>query len=439
MSASVAQSGSGRQGVATTLVWTIGAGVALLALGGLAGRPDVLLLGAGPVLAGVWALQFLTPRQAWVDVQGDGGVEPGVMTQHVQVVAPPGTSALRLRLSRPEHGSFEALVQVSLRRELEVTAASVRTGPLRLARVEHQVIGGWGLHTGPVGTVEPDVLLVFPTARQMPALPLPVRLRGLTGQHESRRPGDGGGLRDVHPFQPGDTQRRVDWKVTARRSPNLEQLYVRRTMALGEASVNLVVDSRDDVGPDPLTWSGYWPIRPDDATSLDLARQAAATVAQGYLTVGDRVSVADLGVRRRTLRPGTGRRQLDRVLHQLSLLRPEGDPPPRVRPPQLAPGSLIYLFSTFLDPQAAELARGWRRIGHRVIAVDVMPRLRTGGLDARQWLALRVVRLEREDRLADLAAAGIELIGWADEGSATSALQQAARMSHRRPGTGARR
>jgi len=420
------------------LAATAGAGLVLCVLGALSGRPDVLLLGVGPLMGALWAV-WSRPRGAvWIDVdRGDGSA--GVLEAGVRVSAPPATTAVRIRIGRPGHGPTEALLDVPLQRELLVWARSVRTGAQPLVRVEAQGIGGAGMLTGPVSTVEPETVLVLPTPTVMPALPLPLRLHGLTGQHDSRRPGDGGGLRDVHPFASGDTPRRVDWKVTARRSPGLEQLYVRRTMALGEAAVVLVVDSRDDVGPDPATWSGLKAIRPDDATSLDLARQAAATVAQGYLTVGDRVGVQDLGVRRRVLRPGTGRRQLNRVLHQLALLRPEGDPPERVRPPRVSSGSVIYLFSTFLDPEAAEMARTWRRTGLRVIAVDVLPRIRTKGLDPQHWLALRIVRVARQDRLDDLAAVGVEVLQWADGEATTVQLQRAARMSHRRPGTGVAR
>src|SRR5674476_1666873 len=95
----------------------------------------------------------------------------------------------------------------------------------------------------------------------------------------------------LHVVGSGPTSSRESTTSTTAASPNLDQLYVRRTMALGEAAVVLVVDSRDDVGPDPTTWSGIRSIRPDDATSLDLARQAAMTVAEGYLAVGDRVAV----------------------------------------------------------------------------------------------------------------------------------------------------
>ncbi len=424
--------------VGSGLIWAMGAGLVLGGLGVLAGRPDLALLAAGPLLAALGAVWNRPRGQIWTDVEHTSDSPQGVLEAQARVAAPPATSAVRVRLGRPGHGATEALVDVPLNRLLTVRARSVRTGPQPLFRLEAQGIGGTGMLVGPVSRLDPQRVLVLPTPRPMPALPLPLRLHGLTGQHDSRRPGDGGGLRDVHPFAPGDTVRRIDWKVTARRSPRLEELYVRRTMALGEAAVVLVVDSRDDVGPDPATWSGLQPIRPDDATSLDLARQAAATVAQGYLTVGDRVGVEDLGVRRRVLRPGTGRRQLNRVLHQLALLRPEGDPAERVRPPRLSSGSIIYLFSTFLDREPAEMARTWRRTGLRVIAVDVLPRIRTQDLDAHHWLALRIVRVARQDRLEDLAAVGVEVLRWADDEATTAQLQSAARMSHRRPGGVAR-
>ena len=433
------EAGTGaRWAVGSGLIGAMGAGLVLGGLGVLAGRPDVTLLGAGPLLASLWAVWNRPRGLIWAEVEHVGDGPPGLLEGRVRVAAPPATSGVRIRLGRPGHGATEALVDLPLNRQLTVRARSVRTGPQPLFRVETQGIGGTGLLVGPVSRVDPQRVLVLPTPRPMPALPVPLRLHGLTGQHESRRPGDGGGLRDVHPFAPGDTARRVDWRVTARRSPFLAELYVRRTMALGEAAVVLVVDSRDDVGPDPATWSGLQPIRPDDATSLDLARQAAATVAQGYLTVGDRVGVEDLGVRRRVLRPGTGRRQLNRVLHQLALLRPEGEPPERVRPPRLSSGSVIYLFSTFLDPEAAEMAKTWRRTGLRVIAVDVLPRMRTQDLDPHHWLALRIVRVARADRLDDLAAVGVEVLQWADDEATTAQLQLAARMSHRRPGGVAR-
>ena len=85
------------------------------------------------------------------------------------------------------------------------------------------------------------------------------------------------------------------------------------------------------------------------------------------------------------------------------------------------------------------MARMWRRTGLQVIAVDVLPRIRTRALDPQHWLALRLVRVAREDRLDDLAAVGVEVLRWADEEATTARLQRAARLSHRRPGTGVAR
>ncbi len=419
------------------LVWTTTAGLTLLALGAVLGRPDLALLALAPLLTALSAA-WLRPRgPVWADLVAPAPTtDVGVLAQTVRLTTPQGAVGVRVRIARPGHGSQEALVHVPFERDLELSARSVRTGPQVLFRFEHQGLGAGALTSGPHVEEEPGTVVVLPRGRTMPALPMPARLRGLTGQHESRRFGQGGALRDVHPFLPGDSPRQIDWKVTARRSPGLDQLYVRRTYALGEAAVVLVVDSRDDVGPDPTTWSGIHPVRPDDATSLDLARQAALTVAEGYLAVGDRVAVEDLGVRRRALRPGTGRHQLDRLVQQLGLLRPEGDPPTRIRPPRMPAGSLVYVFSTFLDPEAADMARAWRRAGITVIAVDVLPATRTRGLDARHWLALRLVRVERDDRIAELTHAGIQVLRWSDPDDVTGRLQLAAARSHRRPGRG---
>ncbi|KGM09553.1 hypothetical protein N869_05650, partial [Cellulomonas bogoriensis 69B4 = DSM 16987] len=433
-----------------SLVWCLAAGLVLLALGTLTGRPDVAVIGVPLVLGSLLPLWSRPRGPVWADVDratgdssradgdGDSGRGAGgrpVLRAVLRLVAPPGGDGVRVRVSRPGYEHVEAVVHVPLRRELDLAAASVRTGVQETFTVEHQGIGAGAHLTGPVDRTEPEQVLVLPRGRTMPGLPLPRRLRGLTGQHESRRPGDGGGLRDVHPFSPGDSPRRVDWRVTARRSPDLDELYVRRTVSLAEAVVTLVVDSRDDVGPDPSTWSGQRPIRPDDATSLDLARQAAVTVAEGYLAAGDRVGVEDLGVRRRALRPGAGRRQLDRVVHQLALLRPEGDPPRRLRPPQIPSGALVFVFSTFLDGEAASLAQVWHRHGHRVVAVDVLPRVRQRTLDRRERLALRILTVEREDRMAQVLGAGVEIVHWADPAQATREIQQLAR-AHRRPGAG---
>ncbi|WP_396046252.1 DUF58 domain-containing protein [Cellulomonas sp. P22] len=415
----------------------VAAGVVLLVVGALLGRPDVAVLGAAPLVAGAWDLRRRPAGDLAVTISRPtlaANREAGSLRAAVQVSAPHGAVAALVGVRRAGRDAAEVLVRVDGRRELPLVVHTVRTGPQEVATVEVQGVGpGAASVSWPTEPVD-RTALVLPLPVPLRDLPLPPRLHGLTGPHESRRPGEGGGLRDVHPFAPGDRLRRIDWRVTARRAPDLRELYVRREHAQAEANVLLVVDSRDDVGPDPWTWRGAEGPRPQDPTSLDLARQAAASLAQGYLALGDRVGLDDLGVRRRPLPPGGGRRQLDRIRHALALTRPAGDPRSRLRPPQIPSGALVVLFSTFLDDEASHVATQWRRAGHRVLAVDVLPSLRVRHLDLKERLALRFVMIAREDRLAALADHDVELVVWRDDPAV--ALARMSRRGRRRPGAG---
>jgi uncharacterized protein (DUF58 family) len=174
----------------------------------------------------------------------------------------------------------------------------------------------------------------------------------------------------------------------------------------------LVVDSRDEVGPRVTTWGDATAVDEDEATSLDLARFAAASVARSYLEAGDRVGLEDLGRLRRPSPPAGGRPHLQRLAQQLALATPEGEPKRRRRVPRLPSGALIVVFSTFLDDDAARLATAWRGSGHRVVAVDTLPALVTDDLAPRLATAYRMVAMDRADRIADLARAGVETIAW---------------------------
>ncbi|RKS75502.1 uncharacterized protein (DUF58 family) [Motilibacter peucedani] len=397
------------------VVEVLAAGLVVLAVGAVVGRPDVAVLAVAPLLTAERLLRSRPSGVALASSAAEAG-EAGTLTTTAQVQVPPATVALVVRAQLPTGRPAEAVVAVrGGRRTLRATTASLRTGPVPAPDLEHVAVGPGAGSRSAVTTERPRTLRIAPRARPLPAAPVPSRLRGVAGSHESRRPGEGGSLRDVHPFGPGDRMSRIDWRTTARRSPQLEQLYVRRTLGLAEATVTLVVDSRDEVGPDPTTWGLGGGLPGSERTSLDLAREAAASLAQLYLSQGDRLALEDLGRRRHPGRPGSGRRHVARVLDALAQMAPEGEPLRRVRAPRIAAGSLVYVLSTFLDPEAALVAEQWAASGHRVVAVDVLPRLVPRRLDGRQRLAMRVVTMRREDRLAALAAAGVPTVRWSED------------------------
>jgi uncharacterized protein (DUF58 family) len=426
----------GRRGWQLTSAYTaaVAAGVVLLALGVLTGRADVALVGAPGLLAAAWARSSRptpaakpagtqparagTPAAATeTEPRGslhepEGTAAPGELTATLRLTTRPTTAdVVHLRIAAAGHRTTE-LALAARPREVPLRLSSVRTGPQETFAIDlrgslHHV---WEQEATQVGGTR---RLVLPAAAPLGRLPLPQRLRGLTGPHSSRRLGDGAELRDIHPFTPGDRLRRIDWRTTARRSPDLDTLYVRRTYATAEATAVLVVDSRDEVGPDLRTWRGYGTLRVDEPTSLDLARHAAASVARALVEAGDRVGLEDLARRRRPLPPASGRRHLRRVIHGLALAHPKDRAAVhRVRPPQVPADAIVYLFSTVLDDEPLHLVRTWRAKGHPVVVVDTLPDVQPV-TEHHLRIAWRIARLEREDRLAALAGEGVPVVGWA--------------------------
>lgn len=408
---------------------TATAGVLLFLIALALGRPDVALLGT-PVLLAALLSRATPPTAAPSATEQPAPPEAGGTVQSTLRIT--GGEMVQIRAAAAGHRPVECVVRVPKQgdRIVRLRLASVRTGPRATAIADlRSYQGSWEHELQSAGGTR---RLVLPTFMRLGQVPVPRRLRGLTGLRPSRRFGDGSELRDVHPFQPGDRLKRIDWRTTARRSPNLDTLYVRRAFADAEAVAMLVVDSRDDVGPDLRTWRGFSEQRVDEVTSLDLARHAAASVARALVDSGDRVGLCDLGLEARPLPPASGRRHLRRVLHGLALARPVGAPHPVVRPPQLPADALVYLFSTVLDQAAVQLARVWRALGHPVILIDTLPEVRPV-TEPHLAIAWRILRMERQQRLDALAREGVPIVRWAGpaRGNAAANLESIARAAAR--------
>lgn len=403
-------------------------GVVLLCAGLAAGRPQAVAIAVPLVLSAAWAAAN-RPSGPFTVSTGSGSttVRDRELAVALTLTVPHGVDLVRVRAESPGNDPVDALVSVpDGTRTLDLTTPSVRTGPRELFTVDAVPVaaeGGWFLD--PLH-LEPDHVLVLPLVRRLDVVPVASQLRGLTGPHSSRRPGDGSQLRDIALFRAGDSVRRVDWRTTARRSPDVSELYVRRTFAASEASVVLVLDSRDDVGPEVSTWGGYRQTAPDVQTSLDIAREAAATVGTAVVDGGDRLGFEDLGRLHTPVPLSGGKRHLQRVVHALALARPAGAPKHRERPPQLPTGAMVYLFSTFLDDSPSQTALAWRALGHRVVAVDTLPQEVLRGLDRHELLAWRLNDIVRRDRLHELSRAGVTVLRWAT-GEPAVALRAEAR------------
>lgn len=385
-------------------------------------RPVTVNAGVTPTESGAGSATS-ADRPASRDVQSSDPVadrEPISLGVSIAVSASEHPDALQLRVSLGDRAPVDAVLAPRAAAALTGAVPVVHSGPQRLAAVEARAVGAdaaWVAEPGDEVALE---RVVRPSRVPVRSLPLPARLLGLTGQHVSTRPGEGGEFRDIDLFHPGDRLRRIDWRATAR-AGRADELYVRRTTATSDAAVHLVVDARDDVTGIVADWARSHP-RPA-VSSLDLAREAASSLAGAYSAVGDRVGFDDLGESRRVLPPRAGARHRERVLRAIELTAPNGTAYHRVRAPRLSPGALVFILSTFLDDQPLTLALTWRAAGHRVIAVDTLPSRDAGGLAVRDRLALRAVELERRLRLEQVQGGGVELLGWQDPAVREAALR----------------
>lgn len=392
-------------------------GLVIAAVGTLASRVDVVLI----------ALPLLLCAAIGVDRTPTAGAQSTVRVQVVRRPDAQGASEFAYTVAFDAPADAELVhLRLTLRgaraHELLLTPVAtvsgsfpvLHSGRQSIVTVDYRVIGANGAW---ISLPMPPLVaerVVAPAIAPLASVPLPHRLTGLTGTHGSARPGDGGEFRDLHPYAAGDRLRRIDWKATARRSQGFGDLYVRRTDATSDATLMLVIDSREDIGERVADWStdrsGLGGL-----SAMDLAREAAASLAVAAIGTGDRVGLLDIASHDGVVAPGGGKRHLDRLLRRIAVSEPSSTPLNRRRAPIVPAGAIVYLLSTFLDDEATSIALLWRAAGHRVIAVDVLPSPRVDDSARHTRLAHRLVMAERRRRIADVLANGVELFRWQED------------------------
>ncbi|MGF3055058.1 DUF58 domain-containing protein [Microbacterium sp. YY-01] len=384
--------------------------VAMTVLGLLFSRPDAIVLG---IPSALWAVaassRFRRDEQVETTIHTSPESET-VLVSRVHVA----TTSQWVQLSIDEAGRRTALVDAVWGSEKESPRVRgllrlIHSGPLQAMKVQARLIDSDG---AAASAVLPPVELVWnaaPPSTVIDTVPVGARLTGLHGNHRGARAGDGGLFRDIHPFAPGDELRRIDWRATARLARRADDLFVRRTDTLSDASVVIVVDTAEDLGAVVTTW-GTADTERSGVTSLDLARQTARFLAESVVGQGDRVAVHALEPGGVSVREGSGLRHQARVIAAIAGMSVSTQTAMYRRTPPVAPRATIFVLSTFFDGAAAALSQRWRAAGHRVIAMDTLPVLDETRLSPQQQIALRIVQAERTEILQDLAYTGIDVV-----------------------------
>jgi uncharacterized protein (DUF58 family) len=405
-----------------------GSAVVLFAAGAALGRPDAAVMGIVLLVAVAVAFAHGGREKATVELtemprDSAPSLEPGdTEGRRSEGLGDAGATVLRVRAAVRAPGSDIVRVTATAlefdTRAVAVAATSdlvfripvAHSGEQELLSVTARAVSADGVWVD--DRLSPVRLRVRlePRARPVPFLPLPSAFGGLTGAHDATRAGEGGEFRDIHPFAPGDRLRRIDWKATARLARRPGDLYVRRTFAMSDVDVALVLDDGDDVSG----LVGDWSIgnrRQTTPTSMDVAREAAWSLACGYLAAADQVSFQLFSRTSGAVPRGSGARQRDRLRTAIVGVAPRPRYS-RTRTPQVAAGALVVVLSTFLDDEAVRLIALWRAAGHRVVAVDTLPRLRTERIRREQDVAARIILGERADRLHEVRMVGADVFAW---------------------------
>lgn len=301
--------------------------------------------------------------------------------------------------------------------DLELWGALPAGETVELAYTFQAARGEYGWDTLQVTASDPfglfETRLDLPAPAQVRVLPdqtapyrLPLRLSRtlrIPGPNLSRLPGSGIDFYGVREYHPGDSMRWIHWRLSARHpSSFFSKDFEREEMA----DVGLLVDASAPNG-----------VAPEMDGLYEYSIQAAAALAKSFLHAGNRVSLLTLGERVARVFPGSGKRQLVRILDELAGCSPGGKVsldmlkylPVRLFPSQ----SLIVVISPLRQRDFSAIAR-LRADGYRVLLVSPDPvgfagRSKTSRAGS---LAVRAAGLERAALLWRVRELGVQVIDW---------------------------
>ena len=249
----------------------------------------------------------------------------------------------------------------------------------------------------------------FPTGRALRVFPHEEYLRRVlrprdtqpyAGDEVARKRGEGIEFADLRPFVHGDPLRNVNWRATARRG----ELWVNERHPERNADVVVFLDS-------------FAEARREDASTLDMAVRAAATLARHYVARRDRVGIVGFGGVLRWLLPGTGVAQLYRIVDalldteiRLNYAWKDIDVvPPRTLPPQ----ALVVALTPLLDERSVNALLDLRSRGFDLAVIETSPLpYIEPGTSRREHLAWRIWQLRRDALRTEYRRAGVAIAEW---------------------------
>jgi len=432
----------------------------LVFLGIVFRRAEVLLL-AAPLLVYVGAAVAMAPQRA--DLRAGRWLTVHLANGMVQAVPPilgderviPARSFVTVRVQVENVGAGLSELVIGDRRWVHATnlprgASSEWEYSFTPERGRHpfldlRVLAGdpFGLFArelalpAPVDGNPKSALLALPETAQLRRVPVrPPRLSGYAGPVAARVPGSGTDFYGVREYQPGDSPRRLNWRLSSRHEV---ELYTNQFEGERYADIGMILDARysrymlAQVSPPaevPSSPSVSGPF-PD---LFEYGVTAAASLARAFLHDGHRVSLLVYGFNTERVPPGSGRMQSERLLRALAGARTIQNYalenlnylPTRFFPPR----SQIVFVSPMSVEDFEALVR-YRALGYEVLVIAPNPVhfearvvVGIGGRTTDQELAIRLASIERELLIRRLARYGVWVVDWKIDRPLVEALRK---------------
>jgi len=373
------------------------------------GRPELAALGAPFALVLVVGLALPPPPRvtAFLRPARRRAVEGEEIDAELVISSPMRAHDLQLALLLPDGirapgGAGSLLLRVEPGRD--------RTLPLRLdcARWGAHRVGSLLLSSRDLAGLRVldslitgnTVVRVYPRPQQLRSLVAPAETQPFAGNRVARTKGDGIEFADIRPYLPGDRARRINWKASTAR----QTLYVNQQRPERNSDVIIFLDS-------------FAEARRQDASTLDLAVRAAASLADHYLATRDRVGLVGFGGVVRWLAPAAGTTQLYRIVDALletEIVLSFAWKGIDVLPARsLTPHALVIALSPLLDERSVRALLDLRGRGFDLVVVDISPLAFTAQpRDPDTLAAMRLWQLWREALRFGYERLGVAVAEW---------------------------
>lgn len=251
----------------------------------------------------------------------------------------------------------------------------------------------------------PIELTVFPKKEKLSSIPIrPEKTHGYAGLIPSKQGGMGTNIFGIREFRPGDSQRHVHWKKTARHD---EALFTKEFEQERVTDVGLILDAR--VSNDLLF--------PMDSL-FEYNVKATGSLAESFLNDGHRVSLLIRGETQRMIFPGYGRKQKKRIMKALCSAKSGFNlalKNLRSLPTSYFPAKSQLVFITPLEKHDPEDLLKLQHQGYKILVIspDPISFERIHLPDSREVeLAHRALTVKRDLLLRQLRAMNIQVVNW---------------------------